>query len=97
MTVDMADYMGPTFHFVLDVTAGAYGNSASGPGVFKFVFGGYYSTAADGSCVVLANNMTCGSWAWNRSGTIYCIAVTNNHSIDTRFSVARFDITFCPS
>jgi hypothetical protein len=96
MTIDLADYMSTTYNLYLEMSAGAYGNSNDGPGVFKVVFGGFYSTAAAGACVVVANTMTNGSWEWNRSGTIYCIKATNTGS-QGKFIMGRFDIAFKPA
>jgi hypothetical protein len=93
MTVNMGEFAVGTYRLLVDMSAGAYGNSLTGPGVFKAVFGGYYETAGDGLSCIYVNNMTNGSWAWGRSGCTYCIAVTNTGG-GAKFAVAKFDITW---
>jgi hypothetical protein len=93
MSIDVDPYVAGTYRLLLDMSAAAYGNSTDGPGVFKISFGGYYSTAGNGLAGIYVNCMTNGSWGWNRSGNIYCIAVTNTGS-QAKFVVGRFDLTW---
>jgi hypothetical protein len=93
VSINLADYMSPTFHINMNITAGAYGNSADGAGVFKIVYGGYYGEVAGNFSAILANCITNGVWGWCRNNTSYCVALQNTGT-QSKFVMVKFDVSY---
>jgi hypothetical protein len=86
--------IGAKFNFHFEIDAGAYGNSLSGPGVYKIVGGGYSHTNGNMSTNTIVNQMSGGSWAFSHYDTdAFKVAVTNTTSSD-KFVVAKMTITY---
>jgi hypothetical protein len=92
-SINLADYMGATFHINMNITAGAYGNSADGAGIFKIAYGGYYGDVAGNFSAIIANCITNGVWGWCRSGTSYCVGLQNTGT-QSKFVMVKFDVSY---
>jgi hypothetical protein len=92
-SINLADYMSPTFHINMNITAGAYGNSADGAGIFKIAYGGYYGDVAGNFSAIIANCITNGVWGWCRSGTSYCVGLQNTGT-QSKFVMVKFDVSY---
>jgi hypothetical protein len=92
-SINLADYMSPTFHINMNITAGAYGNSADGAGIFKIAYGGYYGEVAGNFSAILANCITNGVWGWCRNNTSYCVALQNTGT-QSKFVMVKFDVSY---
>lgn len=51
--------------FMIEVSAAVYGNSGTGPGVFKAIYGGWGASNGGGNTVVIANSITAGTWTFS--------------------------------
>ena len=87
--------IGGKFNFHIEIDVGGYGNSSSGPILYKWVGGGYSTTAGSMNSSVLANSCTNGSVAVTRTNTDkYNVAITNTHGSHGKFGVVRFRVLY---
>lgn len=80
--------------YMCEVTAGAYGNSNSGNGIYKGVQNGFSGGSVYQSITNITNTITGGTWTLSGGTNSVTLSLQNTNASQSKFAIMRFEFTW---